>query len=117
MQDVRVILSCFPGEDEGGSLPSETSRCYPRKDWQEGHRGGLQASRDGAEGVVNSLAAKKNGLKIGFNVLNAMLSMHLPYSPKEPLCTECSEMTALSHCNSSSNIAQYNAAICWRCPG
>ena len=47
------MRSCFPGQDEGGSLPSEAGRCYSRKDWQEGHRGGLKTSRYDVEGVVN----------------------------------------------------------------
>ena len=51
MQDVAVMLLSFPGQGEGGSLPSEAGRSYSREDWQEGHRGRLQASSYNPEGV------------------------------------------------------------------
>lgn len=54
MQDVPVISFCFASQGEGGSLPSEARQGYSRKDWQERHRGRLQASIYNLKGVVES---------------------------------------------------------------
>ena len=53
MQDVPVMLLRFPGQEEGGSLPSKSGRSYSHEDWQEGHTGRLQASSYSPEGVVD----------------------------------------------------------------
>ncbi len=53
MQDMPVMFLGFPCKGEGSSLSSEASRGNSHKDWQVGHRGGLQAASYDPESIVN----------------------------------------------------------------